>query len=454
MYSDEIIEQYRYDAQGLASYFGDDYFSRHEKKFPINPFQIMTDLGIHFLFRNFERLEGLFLPASDGENVNIVAINAKRNITRQRFTAAHEICHFIKDVGRNEFVCLMASKDFIEKYADAFASAFLMPYDELKKQISKRERHDEPLTDDDVLIIADYFGVSFEACYYRIRNQFPYLLPYKDQKEIRKYRPDRKRREMGMSYVNLYEDLINSWPDIKGISTEYSRQVFKNRYVFNDARLEKVDTTYEAVAEVVQDLFENRRTSVYCDENHEAYCNVAGHALMYDYIFDHAYDEKLEIYMLSSINKVLFSCVPNEEYGGGTRKNNTLVLGTKFETVDWHDIMPELIKLNASVVELEANSESMKNSEIIKKIIEIHHRITVIHPFPDGNGRTSRGFMNVMLIRYGMVPIYIKLANKEIYYAGLSLADKSADFSQLYEFMLKSIIDSHVELAEGFAINV
>jgi hypothetical protein len=35
MYSDEIIEQYRNDAQGLASYFWDDYFSRHEKKFPI-----------------------------------------------------------------------------------------------------------------------------------------------------------------------------------------------------------------------------------------------------------------------------------------------------------------------------------------------------------------------------------------------------------------------------------
>ena len=50
MYSDEIIEQYRNDAQGLASYLGDDYFSRHEKKFPINPFQIMTDLGIHFVF--------------------------------------------------------------------------------------------------------------------------------------------------------------------------------------------------------------------------------------------------------------------------------------------------------------------------------------------------------------------------------------------------------------------
>lgn len=453
MFSDEVIEQYQNDAQGLASYFGRIYFTEHERVFPINPFQIMTDLGIHFVFRNFEKLEGLFFPSSGENDINIVAINAKRNITRQRYTAAHEICHFLKDVGRHEFVCLTASKEFIEKYADAFASAFLMPYDELTLQISKREKHNEMLSDEDVLIIADYFGVSFEACYYRIRNQFQYLLPYKDQKEIRKYKPDRKRKELGMSYVNLYEDMINSWPDIRSISTEFSRQVFKNKYIYNDARLEKVDTTYESVAEVVEDLFENKRTSAYCDENNEAFCNVAGHALMYEYVFEHAFDPKIEIYMLSSINKVLFSCVPNEEYGGGTRRSNTLVLGTKFETVDWKDVMPELIKLNSLVVELDNKAELMKNSEIIKRIIEIHHRITVIHPFPDGNGRTSRGFMNVMLIRYGMIPVYIKLSNKEEYYAGLAMADKTGDYSRLYEYMLKSIINSHVELADGFAIS-
>lgn len=453
MYSDKIIEQYRSDAQGLAEYFGNDYYSKHEKVFPLNPFQIMTDLGIHFVFRKFEKLEGLFLPASEEDNVNVVAINGDRNITRQRFTAVHEICHFVKDVGRNEFVCPIASKDFIERYADAFASAFLMPYDELKKQIVGRERHNENITDDDVLIIADYFGVSFEACYYRIRNQFPYLLPYKDQREIRKYLPDRRRKELGLSYVKLYEDLINYWPDLKSISTEYSRRVFKNRYVFNDARLEKVNTTYEAVAEVVQDLLENRQISKYCDENFEAYCNVAGHACMYDYIFDHACDDKLEIYMLSSINRVLFSCVPSKEYGGGTRTSNTLVLGTKFETVDWHDIMPELIKLNSKVLELDLSANTMKKTEVIRKIIEIHHKITVIHPFPDGNGRTSRGFMNIMLIRFGFVPVYIKIANKEKYYAGLAMVDKSGDYSQLYEFMLKAIIDSHIELAEGFAIS-
>ena len=126
------------------------------------------------------------------------------------------------------------------------------------------------------------------------------------------------------------------------------------------------------------------------------------------------------------------------------------MLGTKFETVDWHDVMTELIKLNDSVKDLENRADQMSRSEIIKAVIKIHHRITVIHPFPDGNGRTSRGFMNEMFIRYGMPPVYVKLKNKEEYYAGLALADKSGDYSILYEYMVKAIIASHVEMLEGF----
>ena len=306
MLSEEIIVRYQNDAQGLAEYFDMVYFTEHDRQFPLNPFRIMSDLGIHFVFRNFDKLEGLFMPATEAGDINLVSINAKRNITRQRFTAAHEICHFLKDAGR-PFVCMASSDDFIEKYADTFASAFLMPADELKIQITLRERHNEYLSEDDVLIIANHFGVSYEACYYRIRNNFPFLLPYRDQKEIRKFKPDRRRRELGLSYIGLYEDLINAWDDISGISNAYAMSVFKNKYIFDDSRLEGVDSTYEAVAEVVEDIYENRQTSNFCNENHEAFCNVAGHARMYEYIFEHAHDPKIEIYNLSSINKELFS---------------------------------------------------------------------------------------------------------------------------------------------------
>ena len=105
---------------------------------------------------------------------------------------------------------------------------------------------------------------------------------------------------------------------------------------------------------------------------------------MYDFIFETACDEKIDIYQLSTLNKKLFSCCPNPEYGGSTRKDNVLVLGAKFETVDWRDVMLELIKLNDKVLLLESKSDELSRSRIVELIADIHHRITVIHPFPDG----------------------------------------------------------------------
>ena len=54
MLDKEILNQYRNDAQGLARYFSEQYFKEHEKVFPINPFQVLTDLGIHFVFADKE----------------------------------------------------------------------------------------------------------------------------------------------------------------------------------------------------------------------------------------------------------------------------------------------------------------------------------------------------------------------------------------------------------------
>ena len=380
--------------------------------------------------------------------MDLVAININRPITRQRFSATHELCHYLKDVQNQSFMCAIASNDFIEKYAESFASAFLMPEDELQSQIELRNRTGE-LTLDDVLIIADHFGTSFKACYYRIRSLYPYLIPYYKTSQLDKYKPERKRKELGLSYTGLYDDLFDAWEDVNNqCSTDFARQVFKNRYVYNDARLEGVNTSMEAAAEIVEDIQNNRQLSQYCSESYECYCHVAGHAIMYDYVFENACDKNFSVYTLSTLNAKLFSCFPNPEYGGRTRTANPVVLGAKFETVDWQDVMPELIKLNDRVMALEKNVSGMRRSDLIKEIAEIHHKITVIHHFGDGNGRTSRAFMNEMLVRYGLLPLYIKVDKKDEYLAALELADKKKDFEKLYECIMKGIMQSHVEMAE------
>ena len=78
-------------------------------QFPINPFMILKSLNIKLVIRNFKDLEGLYIPSINEDDIDVVAINFNRPLYRQRFTAAHEICHFIKDKN-NAIVCPISGK--------------------------------------------------------------------------------------------------------------------------------------------------------------------------------------------------------------------------------------------------------------------------------------------------------------------------------------------------------
>lgn len=53
-----------------------------------------------------------------------------------------------------------------------------------------------------------------------------------------------------------------------------------------------------------------------------------------------------------------------------------------------------------------------------------HHRLVAIHPFIDGNGRTARLVMNLLLMREGYPPAIIMRVNRRQYYRVLAQADK------------------------------
>ena len=105
---------------------------------------------------------------------------------------------------------------------------------------------------------------------------------------------------------------------------------------------------------------------------------------------------------------------------GKERRQNTAVIGARFETVDYQDVMRSLITLNEVIGHLEKNHDSMPKSEIVRAIADIHHKLTVIHPFPDGNGRTIRAFTNLLFLRYGIPPIYIRTETKKEYINALA----------------------------------
>ena len=52
-----------------------------------------------------------------------------------------------------------------------------------------------------------------------------------------------------------------------------------------------------------------------------------------------------------------------------------------------------------------------------------HHKLVAIHPFIDGNGRTARLLMNLVLMRAGYPPAIIARVNRQQYYRVLAQAD-------------------------------
>lgn len=436
------------DPERLAAVYLSQYFRDREMVYPINPFKMLQDESVVFLMRDFGHLEGVFIPAKDDNDTPMVGINMNRPITRQRFTAAHELCHYFRD--SEQQICPIGRKSALEKFADCFASGVLMPIGELRSQVSKRAQNSN-IEFDDILEIANYFGVSFESCVFRIAYLIHAVSGNTEsselKKRIKKYKPDTRRQERGFNNVLLYEGLIDSYEiPLRFIPNEFARNVFQNDYVYNDSRMEGVDIDPETAAEIVTDIRLNQKNSQHCTEEKEVFLSIAGQKAIYDYIFEHPTPDKCSVFDTVTINRKLFSYFPHPEFGGQIRQSNTLVLGAKFDTIDYSKIIPELMKVEEKVQLLFEHRTEHSLSSYIENLIKIHHELTVIHPFGDGNGRTLRAFLNLMMVRNGLTPVYVKLEDRESYLEALATADKSANYDYLYEFFFRAILRTSVEL--------
>ncbi|XP_044742126.1 protein adenylyltransferase Fic [Chrysoperla carnea] len=70
------------------------------------------------------------------------------------------------------------------------------------------------------------------------------------------------------------------------------------------------------------------------------------------------------------------------------------------------------------------NSESALELHPIRYAAIAHYKLVYIHPFVDGNGRTSRLLMNMILMQAGFPPVIIPKQHRHKYYETLELANE------------------------------
>ena len=78
---------------------------------------------------------------------------------------------------------------------------------------------------------------------------------------------------------------------------------------------------------------------------------------------------------------------------------------------------------------------------------ETHFRLTAIHPFSDGNGRTARLLMNLMLLRGGYAPVAVRPEDRARYLDALeqaSLVDDLVPFQTLMHERLDATLEAYL----------
>lgn len=142
-------------------------------------------------------------------------------------------------------------------------------------------------------------------------------------------------------------------------------------------------------------------------------------------------DRKLSEYDIKSIHSIILSGLDRVN-AGKYREANVKIGGASHDVTPSHLISQEIYTL------LSWYNESPIT---INRIIEFTCRFINIHPFIDGNGRTSRLLTNLELLKLGYPPVTILTVDRLEYYQAL---DKSyyEDYSLAYDFFYNCIIES------------
>lgn len=73
---------------------------------------------------------------------------------------------------------------------------------------------------------------------------------------------------------------------------------------------------------------------------------------------------------------------------------------------------------------------------------QAHYKFVAIHPFVDGNGRTARLLMNLILMQEGYPPAIISMAHRAAYLEALSKIDNTGNFDELYMLIAQAVDQS------------
>lgn len=160
----------------------------------------------------------------------------------------------------------------------------------------------------------------------------------------------------------------------------------------------------------------------------------------------------IEITYLLKAHKILFEKSYNEKGIAGRYRDCPAHLiridGTRIDFPPSEQVPHRMAILNDDLIAATSDLKAPTTKEEFEKVIDLcarmSHRFVCIHPFTNGNGRTSRLLMNLMLLKTDFQEIP-PLYDKKLYRIAMHQADKGS-FDQIRLFIMKGLILSQKKI--------
>lgn len=207
---------------------------------------------------------------------------------------------------------------------------------------------------------------------------------------------------------------LNSFRPLPETIVRKLKERFEIEMTYNSNAIEGNSLTLKETALVINEGITIKGKSL------KDHLEIKNHKEAVDYLYELIGKHKPIIFseaMIRSFHQMVIGNT-DKEWAGRYRNSSVVIAGTDYRP-------PEAIDVPALMAELMAwIKENKRKLHPIELASLIHYKLTAIHPFFDGNGRTARLIMNIILMN-ASYPLTVILKNdRKKYYDVLSKADK------------------------------
>ena len=156
------------------------------------------------------------------------------------------------------------------------------------------------------------------------------------------------------------------------------------------------------------------------------YQEARNHANIFEFVIEILKSSKpVSEDVVLKIHKKLLSGI--DDYNAGFYRNCSVrILGSRV-------VLPNPVKVPSL---MDNFFVTLSNIQSVQDIIKTHLDFVSIHPFSDGNGRTARLLMNLLLMKYGYCPIIIRPRDRKNYINSIEKAQLTGKVEEYVRYML------------------